>query len=146
MTLAFVAGDLFDSKVQTLVNPVNTVGVMGKGLALAFKERYPDLYRQFQYECEGGEFVVGKLWLYKADDRWILNFPTKQHWRSKSRLEYVESGLKTFVRSYAELGIRSIAFPKLGCGLGSLDWETQVKPLMAAYLTDLPIQIEVYVG
>ena len=142
--IRWVEGDIFGSKAQTLVNPVNTVGVMGKGLALAFKKRYPDLNRQYQVECETGGFDVGQLWLYKAEDRWILNFPTKQHWRSKAQVDYVEVGLRTFVETYADLGIRSIAFPKLGCGLGGLDWEYEVKPLMERYLADLPIEVEVY--
>jgi len=141
--ITYVVGDVFESSSQVVVNPVNVVGVMGKGLAKKFKQAYPDMFKQYKTLCDQGELVVGKLWLYKAPDKWILNFPTKQHWRQKSKLEYIEAGLKEFVDTYDTLGIQSISFPMLGCGAGGLDWE-DVRPLMESYLGDLPIEITVY--
>ena len=141
--ITYIVGDLFESSAQVIVNPVNVVGVMGKGLAKKFKQAYPDMFKQYKTLCNTGELDVGKLWLYKAPDKWILNFPTKQHWRQKSKLEYIEAGLKEFVDTYDTLGIQSIAFPMLGCGAGGLDWE-DVRPLMENYLGDLPIEITIY--
>jgi O-acetyl-ADP-ribose deacetylase (regulator of RNase III) len=142
--LTYIVGNLLDSETQVLVNAVNTVGVMGKGIALEFKQRYPDMFEQYQQLCKTGQFSVGQLWLYKSPAKWILNFPTKQHWKDKSRLEYIEVGLQKFVETYREQGIESIAFPQLGCGYGGLDWETQVYPLMEQYLSLLPITVYVY--
>lgn len=141
--LKIVEGDIFTSPAQTLVNTVNTVGVMGKGLALAFRKKYPEMYEYYKNACVERNLVVGRLMLYKGKDHWILNFPTKEHWRNPSRYEYIEDGLKAFARCYSDFGIRSIAFPKLGCGAGGLDWE-KVKPLMVSYLKDLPIDVFIY--
>lgn len=142
--MKYVVGDLFQSSADVLVNPVNTVGVMGKGIAREFKRLYPDMFKQYKIICEQEQLQVGKLWMYKATGKRILNFPTKKHWRQKSKLEYIESGLKEFVATYDSLGIQSIAFPMLGCGAGGLDWETEVQPLMEQYLSDLPIDVCVY--
>lgn len=141
--ITYIVGDIFQSHAQVLVNPVNTVGVMGKGIAKEFKRRYPAMFRQYVADCEQG-FAVGQLRLFKTPDKWILNFPTKQHWRNPSKLEYIEAGLKTFVEMYPVEGINSIAFPLLGCGAGELKWETSVKPLMERYLNDLPLDVSVY--
>lgn len=94
--------------------------------------------------CERDMFHVGQLWLYKTERKWILNFPTKKHWRSKSKIEYIELGLKKFVDTYAEKGITSISFPMLGCGNGGLNWEKEVRPLMERYLKNLPIDIYIH--
>jgi len=142
--ITYIAGDLFQSPARVLVNTVNTVGVMGKGIAKEFKRIYPDMFREYQRLCEQGRFNVGDLWLYKTPHKWILNFPTKKHWRSPSKLEYVDAGLRKFVQRYAEKGITSIAFPMLGCGNGGLDWEHQVQPLMEKYLRTLPIDVFIY--
>ena len=143
--ITYQQGDLFQSTAHVLVNPVNTVGVMGKGLALKFKKRYPAMFIEYQKQCEQNLLTVGKLWIYKAEDKWILNFPTKQHWRSKSKIEYIESGLQAFVTVYEAEKITSIAYPMLGCGLGGLNWKTQVQPLMETYLNPLPINVQIYV-
>ena len=143
--ITYVQGDIFESSAKLLVNPVNTAGVMGKGLALEFKKRYPAMFNEYRRLCENGEFQVGDLGLYKSDDRWILNFPTKRDWRDKSTEEIIEAGLQKFIGMYADTGIESVAFPMLGCGLGGLDWETQVRPLMELYLQPLPIEIFIYV-
>lgn len=142
--LIYLKTSLFDSSAQVLVNTVNTVGVMGKGIALQFKRLYPEMFKEYQRFCENGSLEIGKLWIYKSANKWILNFPTKTTWRSKSKLEYIEAGLKKFVATYQERGIESIAFPQLGTGNGGLDWEKEVKPLMEKYLRHLPIQVYIH--
>jgi O-acetyl-ADP-ribose deacetylase (regulator of RNase III) len=142
----YVKGNLFQSPADVLVNTVNTVGVMGKGIALDFKNLYPEMYRQYRDLCESGQFKIGKLWLYKSPNKWVLNFPTKKHWRRPSRVEYIEAGLCKFVQKYESFGIHSIAFPALGCGNGQLDFESQVKPLMEKHLRQLPIEVFIYPG
>ncbi len=139
----YVSGDLLCSHAQTYVNTVNTVGVMGKGIALQFKRRYPEMFEAYQKVCKAHLLDVGKLYLWKGAEKWILMFPTKKHWRDASQIEFIESGLKKFVDNYCRIGIQSIAFPKLGCGLGGLEWEV-VQPLMEKYLKDLPIDVFVY--
>ena len=141
----YVQGDLFDAPAETLVNPVNCVGVMGSGLALAFKRRYPAMFREYQKLCAQQPLRVGQLWLYRAPDRRILNFPTKTHWRYPSKIEYIAAGLETFVQHYRAWHITSIAFPKLGCGRGGLDWTSEVQPLMIRYLEPLPIDVYIYI-
>lgn len=143
--IRYLTGDLLASSAQVLVNPVNVVGVMGKGLAKQFKDHYPEMFKEYAQVCKAGDLDIGLLWIYKTADKWILNFPTKKHYKDPSKFEYVELGLKKFVDSYETLGITSIAFPQLGCGLGGLNWESQVKPLMELQLTDLPIDIQIYV-
>lgn len=142
--LTYIKGDIFNSPAQVLVNTVNTVGVMGKGIALEFKKRYPEMFEKYKEVCEKKEFEIGNLMLWKKSEKWILLFPTKKHWRSSSDISYIEKGLKKFVESYESLGIESIAFPKLGCGNGGLDW-SDVKKLMERYLKNLPIDIYIYV-
>jgi O-acetyl-ADP-ribose deacetylase (regulator of RNase III) len=144
--IVYVTDNLFNSPAQVLVNTVNTVGVMGKGIALEFKQIYPDMFRKYVDYCELGEIQIGKLLLYKTPHKWVLNFPTKQHWRNPSKPEYIEAGLQKFRLSYVQMGIHSIAFPALGCGNGELDFERQVRPLMEEYLSDLPIDVFIYPG
>jgi O-acetyl-ADP-ribose deacetylase (regulator of RNase III) len=141
--LTFVRGNLFESPAKVLVNTVNTVGVMGKGIALTFKQIYPEMFKQYQSLCESRRFDIGNLWLYKTENKWILNFPTKRHWRNPSTLEYIETGLQKFANTYAEHGITSIAFPELGCGNGELEWAT-VRPLMVKHLKNIPINVYIY--
>ena len=143
--LKYVEGDLFSSPAQVLVNTVNTVGVMGKGIALEFKKRYPEMFLKYKDQCDKHKLVVGKLMLWYEPDHWLLQFPTKEHWRNPSKLEYIEKGLMAFVRKYADYNISSIAFPKLGCGNGELDWN-EVKTLMEKYLKNLPIDVYIYLG
>lgn len=142
--LVYVEQDIFKSPAQVLVNTVNTVGVMGKGIAKRYKEVYPEMYSQYRELCESNLLQIGKLWLYKTETKWVLNFPTKKHWRNPSKLEYIESGLKKFVSTYEEKKITSISFPQLGVGNGGLDWEKQVKPLMEKYLKGLPIDVFIH--
>lgn len=143
--ITYLSGDLFQSPAQVLVNTVNTVGVMGKGIALTFKRVYPEMFKSYQDYCERGELKTGCLFLHKTPYKWILNFPTKKHWRNPSKLEYIEAGLEVLYRRSSEMGITSIAFPELGCGNGELDFETQVKPLMESYLRKLSLPSFIYV-
>ena len=143
--ITYVTGDLFHSPAQVLVNTVNTVGVMGKGVAYEFKRRFPDMFKEYRLLCEQGRFQIGDLWLYnRHPTKWVLNFPTKQHWRNPSKPDYIEIGLKAFRQKFDTRRIYSIAFPALGCGNGELDFETQVRPLMERYLGDLPIDVFIY--
>lgn len=143
MGIEFRTGNIFESECETIVNPINCVGVMGKGLALEFKKRYPKMYKDYVARCNANMVKTGQPYLYKSSDKNILNFPTKYHWRNPSKLEYVTKGLDWFVDNYQELGIKSIAFVPLGCGLGGLDWNI-VKREMINRLQELPIKIIVY--
>lgn len=134
---------ILESTAQTLVNTVNCVGVMGKGIAKAFKERDPAMYKAYKKICDRNLLEPGKLWLWQGLDGWVLNFPTKIHWRNPSRLEWIEAGLIKFIAEYASRGITEVSFPRLGCGNGGLEWAA-VKPLMESYLRDLNIQVYIH--
>lgn len=134
---------LLESSAQTLVNTVNCVGVMGKGLAQAFKQREPQMFMGYKRLCDDHLLEPGKLWLWRSSRSWVLNFPTKIHWRDPSRLEWIEAGLEKFVSAYEEQGITEISFPKLGCGNGNLDWD-EVRPVMESYLGGLPIKVYIH--
>jgi len=142
--ITYVAGSLFSSPAQVLVNTVNIEGVMGKGIALEFKKTFPEMFTQYQALCEKGKIDIGTLWIYKTDHKWVLNFPTKKSWRSPSKPEYIEAGLRRLVEEFNDLKIYSIAFPALGCGNGELDWVTTVKPLMESYLRAVPADIFIH--
>jgi O-acetyl-ADP-ribose deacetylase (regulator of RNase III) len=142
--IRYVGGDLFASPAQSLVNTVNTVGVMGKGIALTFKKLFPDMFTEYQQLCEKGELRIGTLHVYPAPNKLIVNFPTKTTWKQPSHPTYIEAGLRTFVQSYEQMGITSAAFPPLGCGNGELDFERQVRPLMERYLDPIPLPVFIY--
>ena len=116
---------------------------MGKGIAKAFKQREPDMFTAYKRICDEKLLEPGKLWLWRGSEQWVLNFPTKKHWRSPSRMEWVESGLQKFANTYEAQGVTDIAFPKLGCGNGGLEWE-EVRPLMEQYLSDLSIPVFIH--
>jgi O-acetyl-ADP-ribose deacetylase (regulator of RNase III) len=139
----YVKGDLFLSPAKVLVNPVNTEGIMGKGIALKFKNNYHDMFVAYQNYCKEGLFTIGKLMLFKYPNKWILLFPTKESWKMPSKLAYIDIGLKRFINVYKDKKISSIAFPKLGCGNGGLDWE-DVKPIMEKYLNNISINVFIY--
>jgi O-acetyl-ADP-ribose deacetylase (regulator of RNase III) len=141
--LTYLYTSLFDSPAQTLVNTVNTVGVMGKGIAKTFRERYPAMFKEYKKLCDHGDLTIGSLHLWKSDDRWVLNFPTKTTWRLPSKFEYIELGLETFVENYERMGIVSASFPPLGCGNGNLDWR-DVRPLIERYLNQINIPVYVH--
>jgi len=137
----YVEGDLLSSDAQALVNTVNTVGVMGKGIALQFKERFPTNLHSYLIACKRNELVPGKLLVVEettmnGNKLLIINFPTKKDWKQKSSYQYIEDGLKDLVKIIKERQIQSIAIPPLGCGNGGLDWN-EVKKLMEHYLTPL---------
>ena len=136
-------GNIFESSCTTIVNTVNCVGVMGKGIALEFKKKYPEMFMEYVLKCNRGEVKPGIPYVYQDNGISILNFPTKDHWRSPSRLSYVIDGLDWFVENYKKFGIDSIAFPPLGCGNGGLTWNI-VGPIMYQKLVKLPINIEIY--
>jgi O-acetyl-ADP-ribose deacetylase (regulator of RNase III) len=141
--MRYLTTNLFDSRAQTLVNPVNTEGVMGAGLAQGFRARYPEMFREYRDRCRSGDLTIGSLMLWRGPDHWVLNLPTKTSWRLPSTLDYVRAGLLQFRSEYKAMGIRSIAFPALGCGRGALDWNS-VQPLFEELLRDLPIFIYVH--
>jgi len=137
-------GDLFSSKAQTLVNTVNCVGVMGKGVALEAKKRFPDMYEDYVARCEFHEVRLGEPYLYRRPTPpWILNFPTKDHWRSVTKLDDIVRGLEHLIAHYREWEIKSLAVPPLGCGNGQLEWRI-VGPTLYRYLDRLEIPVELY--
>lgn len=142
--ITYLKGDLFSSPAKILVNAVNTVGVMGKGVALEFKKQYPEMFYRYKQLCEDHQLKTGNLFLWKKEKKWVLLFPTKEHWRNPSKLEYIEAGLRKFAENWDKLGADSFAFPRLGCGNGALNWD-DVRPLMERYLKELPLQIYIYV-
>ena len=115
-------GNIFNSSCEFLVNPVNCVGVMGKGLALEFKNKYPLNFQKYKAFCDNASFHIGKLLIVYENNKFIVNFPTKKHWRNKSDLEFIKIGLEELKVAIKDFNIKSIALPKLGCGLGGLDW------------------------
>ena len=126
-------GDLFDSSAQTLVNTVNTVGVMGKGVALAFKRRFPEMFADYQRRCRAGEVRLGEPYLWRGlVEPWVINFPTKDHWRSLSRLVDIERGLIYLSKHITEWDVASLAVPPLGAGSGGLDWATVGPTILSA--------------
>jgi O-acetyl-ADP-ribose deacetylase (regulator of RNase III) len=135
--MEYKIGNLLEAKTDALVNTVNTVGVMGKGIALQFKERFPHNFKIYANACKKGEVTVGKLLVVKEHtfegDKFIINFPTKTEWFKKSQYNYIESGLQELVEVIKVYNIKSIAIPPLGCGNGGLKWE-KVKQLMDKYL------------
>lgn len=137
-------GNLFDSKMQTWVNTVNCVGVMGKGIALEFKKRFPDMFKDYAIRCQKGEMKLGKPMLYRSLwPPWVLNFPTKDHWRSTARLDDIVKGLEYLLKHYQKWEITSLAIPPLGCGEGQLEWRI-VGPTLFRYLEKMEIPVELY--
>src|SRR5580704_3057353 len=134
-------GNILDADVDALVNTVNTVGVMGKGIALQFKQAFPQNYEAYQRACKRGEVVPGKMFVIPANrlsnPKFIINFPTKRHWKGKSRMEDITVGLVDLVDVIRRENIQSIAIPPLGCGNGGLDW-VEVRPKIVTALSMLP--------
>lgn len=138
MILTVLEGDIFTSPAQTLVNPVNTVGTMSAGLSQGFKRLFPTMFEAYRQACQADEFSPGQLLLYRTPHKWVLNFPTRRHWRAVVRLETIEQGLLKFAAGFAEQGIVSVSFPLLG--EETLGWE-QVRPLFTSILGHLPLMI-----
>lgn len=135
------SGDILKADVEALVNTVNTVGAMGKGIALKFRHAYPEMFAEYQRLCEADQLTIGRMHVYDLGSliqpRYVINFPTKQHWRAPSKIEYIEKGLVDLVAKVRELGIRSIAIPPLGCGSGGLNW-SEVRPLIERAFSEMP--------
>jgi len=139
-----IKGNIFNTNCQTLVNTVNCIGVMGRGMALECKLRFPEMFIKYKDSCDKKLFKPGYLQIYKNSKPWILNFPTKIHWKDPSKIEYLEEGLKKFQDEYLNKNISSIAFPLLGASLGGLS-EELVYETMTKYLEPLNnIDIEIY--
>ena len=143
-SVSVVRGDLFESNAQTLVNTVNCVGVMGKGVALQFKKRFPDMFAEYARRCRDGEVQLGEPYLWTPlVPPWVLNFPTKDHWRSVAKLQDIVDGLDYLREHYEGWGIESMAVPPLGCGEGQLDWHV-VGPVLVRKLSEFNIDVELY--
>jgi len=134
-------GNLLEADVDALVNTVNTVGIMGKGIALQFKRAFPAMFREYERAAKSRELALGRMHVWPTQQmtgpRYVINFPTKSHWKSRSKLTDIDMGLDALVATVRELQIRSIAVPPLGCGNGGLDWAV-VQPLMMTKLSQLP--------
>ena len=147
--ITFVQGDILqDEEAEALVNPVNCVGVMGKGLALEFRKRFPDNYTEYRRACQSGRVRPGQMMVFKTyrtgPQGYIINFPTKRDWREASRLEDIQEGLKALAQEIRNRRIQSIAIPALGSGLGGLQWK-EVRKAIVAGLEDLEeVHIKVY--
>lgn len=147
MTIKVTQGDLLDQDVDAIVNTVNCVGIMGKGIALQFKQKWPQNFKHYEKACKAGEVRPGRMFVHElgrlgGKPHFIINFPTKDHWRGKSKLSFIEDGLDDLVRVVREYGIRSLAMPPLGCGNGGLNWAA-VRPLIEQRLSPLTSQVEV---
>ncbi len=143
----FLTGNLLEADVDALVNTVNTEGVMGKGVALQFKRAFPNNYKAYRAACAAGEVKLGRMFVFDTGrlerPRYIINFPTKDRWRSRSRLGDIEAGLQDLRRVLGELEVETVAVPPLGCGLGGLRW-SDVRPRIEAALADLPVRVLVF--
>ena len=141
-------GNLLEAQVEALVNTVNTQGIMGKGVALQFKNAFPEMFKVYQKACKDGEIQIGRVHTYETKKligpRFIINFPTKKNWRESSKIEYIQSGLKSLVEEVRKRQIRSIALPPLGCGMGGLAWAV-VFPLIKEVFAQIPeVQVFAY--
>lgn len=146
--ILYKTGNLLDSEAEVLVNTVNTMGVMGKGIALQFKSKFPDNFKMYSHACKNGEVSVGKLFITEAETllsgkKIIVNFPTKTNWRLPSEYQYVESGLTALVEFIHKKNIKSIAIPPLGSGNGGLNWN-KVKLILEKHLAGLDCEITIY--
>lgn len=145
--LTFIQGNLLEARAQALVNTVNTVGIMGKGIALMFKERFPENFRRYAAACKIGEVRTGQMFVTQTGEldgpRWIVNFPTKQHWRGDSRMEWITEGLHDLRRFIVQNKVKSIAIPPLGSGNGGLDW-ADVRVQVEKILGDVAAEIIVF--
>ena len=136
MLIRELKGNIFDSGYDAIVNTVNCDGVMGKGLALEFKYRFPEMFKEYETLCKAGKIKPGILHFWKESTPKIVNFPTKDHWKDPSKMEYIEKGLLYFVDNYRKWALNSIAFPRLGSSFGGLEWE-KVRERMYLHLSTL---------
>lgn len=137
-------GDILGSRMQAIINTVNCVGVMGKGIALQVKKAYPEVFQDYEQRCNRREIKLGVPYFYRTGTgKIIINFPTKQHWKNNSKLSDIETGLKYLAQHIKQWGVVSLAVPPLGCGNGGLKW-SEVKPLVIRHLSHIGIPIEIY--
>ncbi|MET3683420.1 O-acetyl-ADP-ribose deacetylase (regulator of RNase III) [Alkalibacillus flavidus] len=145
--IQYKKGNLLEDQSEALVNTVNTVGVMGKGIALQFKQAFPEVFREYEKACKNHQINIGYMHVVPTHGiigpKYIINFPTKKHWKEKSKINYITEGLNDLVKIIKELNIQSIALPPLGCGNGGLEW-SEVKPLIENAFQDIPIEVYVY--
>ena len=142
--MKIIVGDILKSKAQTLVNTINCVGIMGKGIALEFKNRFPEMFKDYVQRCERHEVRIGQPYIYKSlFGQQILNFPTKEHWKSVSKVSDIKKGLDYLLVHYKRWGITSIAMPPLGCGNGQLEWKA-IGPLIYEHAKKMDIPVEMY--
>ena len=141
--ISYTVGNIFDSDCYALVNPVNCVGVMGAGLAAQFRKRYPRMFWDYQKVCSLGLLKPGLIHSYRENNKLIINFPTKDHWKDKSLIQYIDSGLETLIGYVQRNKVDSIAIPPLGCGLGGLDWKV-VKPKIENAANKINIRVVIY--
>lgn len=145
--ISYTKGNLLEANVEALVNTVNTVGVMGKGIALMFKEQFPENTRLYAQACKRKEVVIGKMFVTQTNEmfgpKWIINFPTKEDWRNSSKLEWIRDGLEDLKKVIVDYNIKSIAIPPLGAGNGGLDWN-DVKALIEEFLSSVK-DIDIYI-
>ncbi len=138
--IEYQKGNILEADAEALVNSVNCVGVMGRGIALQFKKAWPENFKAYAAACRRKEVQPGKMFVFETgrltNPRYIINFPTKRHWRGKSRIEDIKVGLRALAEEIRRRGIRSIALPPLGCGLGGLEW-TKVRRLIEQILSNL---------
>ena len=145
--IEYQQGNLLEENTEALVNTVNCVGVMGKGIALQFKQAFPENFKQYKKACNFKEVQPGKMFITSTGElfpKYIINFPTKRHWKGKSRIEDIESGLKALTALVEESNIKSISIPPLGCGNGGLNWR-EVKPKITSAFIELPdVQVVIF--
>lgn len=146
--IQITSGNLLEAEVDALVNTVNCVGFMGKGIALQFKQAFPENFKAYERACHAGEVQPGHMFIFETRSmvgpKYIINFPTKRHWKGKSKMGDIESGLKALIADVARLGIKSIAVPPLGCGLGGLNWR-DVRPRIEEAFAELPdVQVQLF--
>ena len=147
LMIKYTKGNILKADTHAIINTVNCVGVMGKGLALQFKKAFPENFKAYKKDCDQKAVVVGKMFIFDSlsasNPRFIINFPTKNHWRGKSKYEFIEEGLKDLRKQIENLKITSVAVPPLGCGLGGLDWY-KVRSMIENCLGSLDIEILVF--
>lgn len=145
--ITYLRGNLLEDDAQALVNTLNTVGVMGKGIALQFNQRFPPNFAAYAQACKRGQVHTGRMFITEpgelAGPRWVVNFPTKQHWRDPSRMEWVVDGLQDLRSFLVSNSVQSIALPALGAGLGGLSWPA-VRGQIETTLGDLAVDVRVY--
>lgn len=142
--IAFVKGDILKTESEAIVNPVNCEGYMGKGLALQVKLLYPKTFHDYSEACQEGQLKIGQVHCFKENNKVIINFPTKDKWRAKSKLSYITDGLPALINLIQKLNIKSIAIPPLGCGLGGLKWDN-VKQVLLEHLEPVSNKLDIFI-